>query len=249
MLDSGKNKRFWEIDFLRGIAIIMMIVYHIFFDIYFFNLYDFNIHSIGFEIFLYLIGTTFLLLVGISLTLSYNREKRNLSKNQIIKNFGLRSLKIFSLGLIITVVTFFYLGDSFIVFGVLHCIGLSIILSIPLLKCRFVNLFLGFVFIFIGIILRNFTFDFNYLLFIGFKPYNFSTVDYFPIFPWFGVILIGIFLGNVLYKDYKRSFKLSDLSEIKIVNFLGFLGRNSLIIYFLHQPIIISIIYLLNILV
>jgi len=244
MNTNHENYRFWEIDFFRGIAIILMITYHIFFDIYFFDLVKFDIHSVYFEILSYPIGTTFLLLVGISLTLSFNRYKKEFSKKRVAEKFLFRGFKIFLLGLILTIATFFYLGDNFIIFGVLHCIGLSIIFSIPFIRYRSLNLFLGLIFVLFGIILKNYTFDFSYLLFLGFRPMNFSTVDYFPIFPWFGFVLIGISLGNFLYPSYKRRFDIFDLSNFKLVKFLGFLGKNSLLIYFFHQPIIVGIIYI-----
>jgi len=242
------HHRYWEIDFLRGIAIVMMIIYHIIFNLNFFNVYNFNLQSLSFKLFLYPIGTTFLLLVGISLTLSYNKSKKDLTKNQLIKKFIFRGLKIFFLGLIITFVTFFYLGKGFVIFGVLHCIGISIILSILFIRFRFLNLFLGIIFVIFGVILRFMTFDFYYFLWIGFIPRNFYTVDYFPLLPWFGVILFGIGVGNIFYPDYKRIFKIPDFSNYKIVKFFDFLGRKSLIIYFLHQPIIIFLIQLFSIL-
>ncbi len=242
-----KNKpgdRFWEIDFLRGIAIIMMIIYHFFYDLNFFNVYNFALHSTAFNLFLYPIGSLFLLLVGISLTLSYNKSKNSLTKKESITKFLLRGLKIFALGLIITLATWIYLGEGYIVFGVLHCIGLSIILSAFFVNKKYLNLILGLILIITGIFLQTMTFDFNYLLWLGLMPENFYTVDYFPLLPWFGVVLIGIALGNILYSDYKRRFNLVDMSYLKIIKVLGYLGRNSLIIYFLHQPILIGLINL-----
>lgn len=242
-MSKTKNERFWEIDFLRGIAIIMMIIYHILFDIYFFGVVKINLHSMPFRLFLYPIGTTFLLLVGVSLIISYSRVKNTLSEKEIWLKFIKRGILIFGLGLILTVVTFFYLGSGFIIFGVLHCIGLCIILSIPFLKYRFVNLLLGIILVFIGIVLRTMTFDFSYLLWVGFVPRGFYTIDYFPLLPWLGVVLIGIFIGNTLYIGHKRSFHIPDLSSFKLSKFFCFLGRNSLAIYFLHQPIILGLIY------
>lgn len=240
------KNRFWEIDTLRGIAIIMMVIYHIIYDINFFKVYEINLESPLIILFLYPIGTIFLLLVGISLTLSYSRVEKKYSNQKLIKKFVFRGLKIFCLGLIITIITYFYLDRGFVVFGILHCIGISIIVSYPLLRYRFLNLFLGLVFILFGIFLRLFSFDFNYLLWLGFIPENFYTVDYFPLLPWLGVVLIGIFLGNILYPNYTRKYDLDDYSDIRIVKFLSFLGRYSLFIYFIHQPIIIGFIYLLK---
>jgi len=241
----GHRERFWEIDFIRGIAIIMMIAYHIMFDLNYFNIYNIDLHSIPILLFLYPIGTMFLLLVGISLTLSYSKIKKTQTKKDAYARILLHGLKIFGIGLLITLATWLYLGDGFIIFGVLHCIGISIIFSIPFLKFRVQNLVLGLVFIFLGLFLKTFTVDFYWLAWLGFKPITFYTVDYYPLLPWFGVVLIGIFLGNSLYREGKRRYDVKDHSMVKIVSFFCFLGRHSLIIYLVHQPILVGIIYFL----
>ena len=243
-MNKTKNERFWEIDFLRGVAIIMMIFFHILFDLDFLDIVKIELHSGRYLLFLYSIGTTFLLLVGVSLSISYFRVVNVLSKREILLKFVKRGIMIFCLGLVITVFTWFFLGHGFIVFGVLHCIGLSIIFSVPFLKYKFNNLVLGLILIFIGIFLRTMVFDFPFLLWAGFIPRGLYTIDYFPILPWFGVVLIGIFIGNIFYTDYKRSFHINDFYRFKFVKLFCFLGRHSLVIYFIHQPIILSLIYL-----
>jgi len=242
-VNKNKNERFWEIDFLRGIAIIMMIIYHILYDFNSFDVYRINLYAIPFRLFLYPIGTIFLFLVGVSLSLSYSRVKNDLSDKEIWFKFIKRGLMIFGLGLVITIFTWLFLEKGYVVFGVLHCIGLSIILSVPFLKDRIYNVSLGLILISIGIILRTMIFDFSYLLWLGFIPTGFYTVDYFPILPWFGVVLIGIFVGDTFYKDYKRRFHINDFSGFKFVKLFCFLGRHSLLIYFVHQPVILSLIY------
>ncbi len=244
-MSETKNIRFWEIDFLRGIAIIMMIIFHILFDLVFLDIFKINLHSGFILLFLHSIGSIFLLLVGISLSLSYSRIKNVLSKSQIWLKFIKRGVMIFCLGLIITLLTWFILPDGFIIFGVLHCIGLSIIFSIPFLKFKFINLFFGIILVLIGLVLKTMIFNFDWFLWLGFVPYRFYTIDYFPILPWFGVVLIGIFLGNIFYTDYKRNFHINDFSRFKFVKLICFLGRNSLFIYFVHQPLILSLIYLI----
>ncbi len=243
-MTKNKKERFWEIDFLRGIAIIMMIIYHIIFDLYFLDTLKINLHSLELRLFLYPIGTIFILLVGLSLTLSYSRIKKTLSEKEICFRFIKRGLTIFGLGLLLTVVTFLFIGPGFIVFGVLHCIGICIVFSIPFINYRFANLFIGIILVIIGILLRTMVFDFSYLVWLGFIPRGFCTIDYFPLLPWFGVVLIGIFIGNALYHDHKRSFYINDFSKFGFVQFFCFLGRNSLVIYFVHQPIIIGFITL-----
>ena len=193
---------------------------------------------------MYSIGTIFLLLVGISLYLSYIRSIKILNKNQLKLKFILRGIKIFILGLIITVITWIYPNKGFIIFGVLHCIGISIILAYPFLQYKLINLVFGILFIYLGLFLEVLTFDFNFLLWLGFRPFNFYTIDYFPLLPWFGVILIGIFIGNTLYNNYKRRFYIRDISKSRLIHYFCNIGNHSLIIYFLHQPIIILFLYI-----
>jgi len=238
-------RRFWEIDFLRGIAVVMMIVFHSLYDLNFFHVYKMGLYSSFSLLFVYSIGCIFILLVGISLTLSYSKTRRVITKERDVWiKFLIRGLKIFVLGVVVTIVTWLFLGRGFVVFGVLHCIGLSIILAYPMLRYRYKNLVLGILFIFIGIFLKTMSFDFYFLLWLGFVPSSFYTVDYFPLLPWFGVVLLGIFLGNTLYSGYKRRFILRDLSMFRLVRAVCFFGSHSLVIYFLHQPILIALILL-----
>ncbi|MCX6665379.1 MAG: heparan-alpha-glucosaminide N-acetyltransferase [Euryarchaeota archaeon] len=236
--------RFWEVDLFRGIAISMMIIYHFLFDLNFIKNYQIPLHSLPFLLFLYPIGTLFLLLVGISLTISYNKAQNSLSQKQIFLKFIRRGLFIFGLGLLVTVVTWILLPRGFIVFGVLHCIGLSVILAYPFLRFKFSLFIPGILFVILGIILRSIQFNFSWFLWLGFIPYHFYTLDYFPLLPWFGVVLIGIMLGNYLYPCGKRRSKINDYSKKLPVKGLCFLGRHSLIIYLVHQLILVGIIYL-----
>jgi uncharacterized membrane protein len=188
------------------------------------------------------------MLVGISLSLSYSRVQKLQTKKELQLKYIKRGLKIFGLGLVITLVTWIYLDEGFIVFGILHCIGISIILAIPFLRFRYLNLSLGFILILLGAILKNLTFDFNWLVWLGFVPSSFYTIDYFPLLPWFGVVLVGIFIGNSLYPNFKRKFSLRNLDSFKVIRFFCLLGRHSLIIYFVHQPIMLTAFYLFLIL-
>ncbi len=191
------------------------------------------------------IASMFLFIVGVSLILSYSKVKKE-SKKSVILKYLKRGLKIFSLGLLITAVTWAFFPNDFIIFGILHLIGISIILVIPLLKFKRLNLILGLITISLGFFLEQFRFGFDWLLWLGFIPNNFYTFDYFPILPWFGVILLGLFFGNLLYPNGKRSFKIKDISNFFITKFLAFLGRNSLIIYLVHQPLLIIFLLILG---
>jgi uncharacterized membrane protein len=245
MILKKSDGRLWEIDLLRGLAIIIMIIFHFLYDLNHFSLTKIRLYSGPMVYIAYITASVFIILVGISLTISYTKVQKRMSNSQIRLKFLKRGLMVFLLGIIITFITWIYIPERFIIFGILHFIGISIILSFPLLRFRITNFILGFILISIGIYLKLFTFDFNWLIPLGFLPNRFFTIDYFPLLPWFGVVLIGIAIGNFIYPNGKRRYHIRDLSYYLSVKSLCFLGRHSLIIYFIHQPILVGLIFLL----
>jgi len=243
---QNSSKRFWEIDVLRGIAIIMMVVYHLSFDLYFLAGFPIKINSLFWTLFQRTTASLFLILVGVSLTLSYSKIKSKYPKKEIFIRHLKRGIKIFIWGTVITLFTFVFLSNGVILFGILHLIGVSIIISFPLIEYKYKNLAFGLIIILIGLYLSNFTFDSPYLLFLGFEPHSFFSFDYFPLLPWYGIVLIGISLGNLIYPNSKRRFDMLDLSDNLISRVLTFLGKHSLKIYLIHQPTIILLLYALG---
>jgi len=247
-MDRNLQQRFWEIDFLRGIAIIMMVLYHLLYNLHYFAHYNVNVYSGFWMYFARTTATIFIFLVGVSLSISFSKTKKiHKDRNKLFTKYLRRGLKIFSWGLIITLVTRIFLGKAFVIFGILHLIGISIILAYPFLKFRYLNLSIGLFCILLGAYLRGFTFDFFWLSWLGFRPAQFYSVDYFPLLPWFGVVLIGIFIGNLVYSDYSRRFQLADISFFSGIKVFCFLGKHSLLIYLLHQPLIIAILFLFGV--
>ena len=236
--------RFWEVDLLRGAAIVLMVLYHLVFDLNYFAVYDIDVSS-GF--WLAVARTTasfFLLLVGLSLTLSHSRAQLLGKEDRFRLRLVKRSAWILGLALGITFVTYLFIGRGFIVFGVLHLIGLSLLLAYPFLRLQRASIIFGLLFILLGIYLQNISVGFPWLLWLGLAPPGFYSVDYFPLFPWFGVILVGMGLGSLLYPGYLRRITVPDLSSSPFVRGLAFLGRNSLFIYLVHQPVMIAILFL-----
>lgn len=229
------KKRFWEVDFFRGIAIIMMVIFHFLWDLNYF--YNTNIVlSNGFwNVFQITTATLFLFLVGVSLTIS--KIQQNAKFDKYLKS----GLKIFLFGLIITAVTKLVFPNSFVIFGILHLIGVSIIISYFFRKFKYLNLLFGLIFIIVGQIIKKYTVNFDGLLFLGLYSNRFQSIDYFPIFPWFGVILISLFVGNLLYSKNGRQYRLKNLSNELIIKSICFLGKKSLIIYLLHQIILYGV--------
>ncbi len=238
-------KRFWEVDALRGLAVIAMIAFHFLFDLNYFAGYHFSIDFGILLLFGRFASVTFVFLAGLALTLSYNKAAIHMGRKDLFKKYLFRGLKIFGLGLIITAITYFFFPQEFIVFGVLHLIGISIILAFPLICRPKLAAKLGILILVMGIILGGFTAGFPWLVWLGLRPHNFVSFDYFPLLPWFGVMLLGLAAGHNLYPNGKRDFKLPNLNNSLVARFLSFLGRHSLAIYFIHQPILVGLIFFL----
>jgi len=240
------ENRFWEVDFLRGTAVVMMILFHFLFDLNYFVAVKINLVSGLWKYFAYATASIFIFLVGVSLVLSYSRavKEKQVIGSQIFMKYLVRGVKIFSWGMLITLITLIFLPGGVIFFGVLHLIGVSIILAYPFIKYRKINIVIGILFIIAGFYLMEFNFNFNWLMWLGLRSGDFYTFDYFPLVPWFGVVLVGIFTGNVLYTGYKRKFNITEIPGFIFIKIGCFLGRNSLLIYLIHQPILTALLCL-----
>lgn len=234
--------RLWEIDFIRGIAIILMIAFHFIYDLNHYKIIYYKLWTGPFAIAASVTASIFIVLVGISLTIAFNKRKKHVAHSQIYAQFIKRGVKLLGLGLIISLISWIIIPERFVIFGILHCIGVCIILSIPFLRLIRLNLILGIMIIISGLLLRVMTFDFQYLIPFGFLPPNYFTIDYFPLLPWFGVVLLGIAFGHLLYPNGNRRFHLRDRSRLGLSEKICLIGRNSLLIYFAHQPVLVSII-------
>ncbi len=235
-------ERFWEIDVFRGIAVILMVIFNYIFALRYLNIYSFDGGFLFWWLFPRLIAGTFIFIAGMSVWISYSALK---DKKPAYKRYISRGLKIFSLGILITAITFSFIPSSFVAFGILHFIGLAVIISPLFLRpSRKYLLIAAFASLAIGIYLQNFPVSFPWLLWLGFVPENFSSIDYFPFFPWFGIFLLGLYSSGFLYNKSRRLFKAP--KEPASSKFVSLLGRNSLTIYMLHQPLLIIILMLLN---
>ncbi len=241
---NWEKQRFWEIDLLRGIAVIMMITYHILFDLDFLGIISFPFQSISFRLFLYPIGTLFLVLVGVSLVFGYNKYKFEHEHYPPFKKYLKRGLFLFILALVITLATWIYPHEGFILFGVIHCISISIILSYFFISRPKIALFIGLLLVSIGIFFMNITISNPYLFWLGLKTSSFYTLDFFPLLPWFGIVLIGLFIGQKIYLPLNRRYRSVQITPLPFKP-LTFLGRNSLIIYLVHQPVLFAILFVL----
>ncbi len=235
--------RFLEIDALRGTAVLMMIVFHTAFDLQYFGGWNLGAASGAWFWFARLTAGLFVFLAGVSLAISRQKAEKKLDKEELRKKYLKRGLKLFGYGLAITAFTYVFFPQEFIVFGVLHFIGVSIILAQFFYGKEKLSILTGFAAIIAGFLIHNLRVSFPWLLWLGISPSGFASFDYFPLLPWFGLLLVGMWLGEKIYAGDRRKF---DLPKTGFpAGFLSLLGRNSLIIYFVHQPVLVAIVILL----
>ncbi len=238
-----RGSRYFELDAARGIALILMIIYHILFCLYFFgtglvpwfNQFTMSGAPIAF---------LFIVIAGVSLVLSTGRET---SPVRAAKKLFFRSLYLLCVAAVITIVTWLVYPAETVVFGILHMIGVATILAIPFVVLK-VKPYVPLVFGIICIVLSPLVSMLRSpacLLPFGITYNGFATLDYEPLIPWFGVVLLGVSLGQVIYPGGVRHGILTRIGEMpRLLAPLCFLGRHTLIIYLVHVPIIIAVLFL-----
>ncbi|HHX70144.1 MAG: heparan-alpha-glucosaminide N-acetyltransferase [Miniphocaeibacter sp.] len=231
------KERYNSIDFIRGFAIINMVIYHLCYDlVYIFGESISWFPSKYSSIWQNLIAMTFIVTSGIS----YNFGKKHSRKFTVL----------LICAAILSVFTVIFMKDQFIAFGIIHFFAFAtlILLAIdPILKK--INPFIGivlFILLFIatkpitsGYINLFFTkyylpeklYNLKFLFWLGFPSSNFTSADYFPILPWIFLFIVGFYIGRLIVTK-------KPIMKKKRYNPICIIGRHSLFIYMVHQPII-----------
>ena len=222
-----KSNRIWEIDFIRGIALLLMIFFHIMYDLGDIYGYPVNYESGVIWVIGRVSAILFIIISGLSSTLSRNNPKRG--------------LKVFAAALAISIVTYIAGRDYLIKFGILHFLGVSMMIYPLLNKAGSLELIVGGVLsLLAGNLISKVKVQSGLLFPVGLTNKYFYSADYYPVFPWIGVYIFGIVAGRFLYKERKSLFSFSMKD-----NPLLFLGRHTFMIYLIHQPLIIIILKVL----
>ena len=180
-----------------------------------------------------------------------------------------RGLQVFGAGILITVATLLFMPDSRVLFGVLTMLGSAMLLMIPCDKLfQKINPWVGtivssiiFLFVypvndgylgFFGkrmVILPRELYSSMFATYLGFPEPGFWSTDYFSIFPWFFLYIAGYFMHHALLagENVERQSSVKCILAKSICSPLGWLGRKSLIVYMVHQPIVYGILYLCHI--
>lgn len=223
------KSRIWELDALRGVCILCVIVVHFLFDLSFFGGLDLT--PPAWYVFLQEYGgAIFVVLSGVCVTLGSKSVRRGLI--------------VFSCGMLITAVTYgmYRLGmsgaDVVVKFGVLHLLGVCMLVYPAFKKLPPAMLtVLGLVIAITGYAIRGVVVPQHWLFPLGLTYEGFTSSDYFPLFPQLGYFLIGAAIGKTAYRE-KRTLLPGSFQKTGIARFFCWCGRQSLFIYLLHQPIV-----------
>ena len=244
--------RYEEIDILKGIAVILMVIFHIF---YLGNHMGFKkIDASG--NFLYMMAKiahlTFIFMAGINLFISKNKNKDN--KNKFYKNNILRSTKLLIYGLIITIITYYLFGEAkYVKFGILHFISIAIILSLFIADKLYIAIVILIIFVFLQMYTKNRN-KFSSIcsknpvicFIMGiYGNYNghIGSMDHFALIKVYPIFFSGIIIGNLLYK---KSREIKKKKPNKLLDILAWTGKKSLQIYLIHWIVIFIVLYCLG---
>lgn len=223
-MSAIKPSRIHFIDAFRGVAIILMVIYHFVYDLTYFGWLDFDMnHEQPWQALRYLIMSMFIFTCGLSLSLAY-------SKYFDVRKYFVRLLKLGAAAACVTLTSLFLFPEAWIYFGILHFLLFCTLVCLPFIKLPWLALILACVCFYI---FHQQWFFYRWpFYFLSFVPQGISQ-DFVPIFPWLGVAFLGVGLAPL------ARFLTFNLPES--TSFLKFIGNHSLIIYLLHQPILFGL--------
>lgn len=244
---TDAKSRYYLLDSVRGICILGMIAYHTLFDIVAF----------------FGVPVTEGLMTAVDVVRDFG-ACCFICLSGICMHFGKRPLKRFFLiagaSLIITVVTYIAMPEIPVIFGILTFMAFASLIMMPLKKHLDKLPAIPSAIVCFVLFLLTFEVYHNYIGFyslklfdlpeflyrnyltaaFGFPFYGFASSDYYPVFPWIFMFFFGFFLWKIM----KRSDRLMYIMGIRI-RFLEKIGRLSLYIYVLHQPVVLGILLLI----
>ncbi|NJD78143.1 MAG: DUF1624 domain-containing protein [Candidatus Methanoperedens sp.] len=217
------------IDVIRGIDLVFMVAFNYSVTLSYFGLIERQSDFLYSFIFPRAIAFIFIFLSGVAAFIGYDKEKDGF-RNRYFR----RGVKLLIFAAFVTLFTYLFVPEGTVFFGILHFFAATSFLLPFFIKYKRLNLMAGSFIILAGIYLQQVEFNFKYLFWLGFMPENLNTFDYFPLIPWLGVLMLGVYSGKYIVektKDIKFKNKLAGI--------FTFFGRNSLIIYLVHQPVLV----------
>jgi uncharacterized membrane protein len=231
---ASSTSRLPLLDAARGVALAAMVVYHLSWDLRYFGYITADVENdLGWKLFARMIAGSFLFIVGVSMVLA---SRRGMNWPRYFRRLAV----IVASALAITIVTWFTFRDAFIFFGILHHIAVASVLGLAFLRAPVAVTIAAAVFsIAAPAFLSTPLFDHPALVWIGLSTTLPRTNDFVPLFPWFGAVLAGIAAAELWPR--LGLGKLADWRAVRVPPVLLFIGRHSLLIYLLHQPVLFGL--------
>ena len=194
-------KRYQELDVMKGIAVLFMIIFHYFYLKHLVGQTDIALTSSALVMMAIISHTLFIFIFGINMSISYKKykDKKDFYKKQLKRTI---IYSLISIG--ITLFTKKIFPNKYIRFGIFHFLAASIPLSILFMNSQLE--LIGTIAISALTPLMNHS-TFNsvcngtpLLCFIlGLNTMRFNSIDHFSIIPYFAIVLLGILTGNKYY--------------------------------------------------
>jgi uncharacterized membrane protein len=225
------------VDVGRGIALLAMAVYHFSWDLSFLQLVATPVGTDpAWKWFARTIAGSFLFLVGVSLVLGHGDGIR-------WRSFARRLATVAGAAAAVTAVTYFAFPDSYIFFGILHCIALSSVLALPFLRLPWPAALAGAALVLAAPHLAGGALDAPALAWLGLGARVPVTNDWVPVFPWFGMVLAGVAAARLARPLVRGKSVVRWRARSGLGRALAWAGRRSLAIYLVHQPLLLAFIY------
>ena len=230
------NQGRWErLDALRGLAMLWMAAFHFCFDLSYFGILQANFLVDRFwTVQRSAIVSLFLFVAGLSLGAAQAQQ-------QTARRFWLRWAQVAACAVVVSLASWLAFGERFISFGVLHGMAVMLVLLRYGAPGPFGLVVLGAVALVLPQVLSDPWFDSRWTNPIGLVTHKPPTEDYVPILPWIGVMAWG--LATCVWLRDNKSQVLSDPLPAMLKPLAG-LGRWSLSFYMLHQPVLLSLLWL-----
>lgn len=223
-------------DALRGLAVLLMLVFHSAYDLNHFNFLSLDLlHGHFWPAFQKVIVTLFVGVAGVSLALAARQGLK-------WSRFWRREAALVASAGLVSAGSYGLFPTSWIFFGVLHFMALASVLALPFLRLGGWNVLLGCVALLLPCWIDSSVFNAAGLQWVGLGTEVANTKDYTPFLPWFGVMLFGVYIGGKLERC---ALCLKPLPAWRGLRWIMWLGRHSLVVYLAHQPLLMAFFWMI----